>query len=309
MGPATHHPVRTIGEMSPRIAIATCDLFTPEGYPEDRLLVAALEANGGRADLRSWSDPAVDWAGYDLTVLRSTWDYTARRDEFLAWVRQVPRLHNPAAVVVDNSDKRYLAGLAAAGIPVVPTTFFGADEPVQLPSHGEFVIKPSVGAGSRGAGRFDADLATDLADAVAHAEHLQAEGRTVMVQPYLTDVDSIGETALIFIDGAFSHAICKSALLPPDARYQLTEPGKTSESLFVEEAITPRTPSADELAVAERVLQHVAAERLLYARIDLLPGADGPVVIELELTEPSLFLDFGDGSADRLATAILGRLG
>lgn len=308
MARATLGRVRTIGPMS-RIAIASCDLFTPDGYSEDQLLVQALARIQLEADIRSWSDPAVDWGSYDLTVLRSTWDYTARREDFLAWAEQVPRLQNPAPVVRANSDKRYLAELQAAGIPVVPTTFFGPDEQVQLPGHGEFVIKPSVGAGSRGAGRFDADLPADLIDAAKHAAHLQAEGRVVMVQPYLTDVDSIGETALIFIDGEFSHAICKSALLAPDARHALTEPGKTAESLFLPETISARTPSADELALAGRVLAQVADQPLLYARVDLLPTGEGPVVIELELTEPSLFLDFSDHAADRLAAAIQARLG
>jgi len=295
--------------VSRAIAIASCDLFAEKGYEEDLLLVAALRDRGLDPVIRSWSDPAVDWSAFDLTVIRSTWDYTQRRQEFLDWAAGVPRLLNPVEVIRPNSDKRYLAGLAEAGLPIVPTTFFGPDEPVQLPSHGEFVIKPSVGAGAKGAGRFDGDVEADLIDAAAHAKHLQAEGRTVMVQPYLTDVDSVGETALIFIDGKFSHAICKSALLPPDARHSLTEPGLASETLFIEETITPRTPSADELALAERVVAQVAAEPLLYARVDLLPAGDGPVVIEVELTEPSLFLGFDPAAAGRLADAIQARLG
>ncbi|HEX2904290.1 MAG TPA: hypothetical protein VHO01_12610 [Jatrophihabitans sp.] len=291
------------------VAIASCDLFAPDGYREDRVLLDALAAVGVAAEIQSWSDPAVDWDRYGLTVLRSTWDYTSRRSDFLAWAERVPRLANPAAVVRANSDKRYLAALQDAGIPVVPTTFFGPDEQVQLPGGGEFVIKPSVGAGSRGAGRFDAAVPGDLADAAKHAEHLQGDGRTVMVQPYLTDVDAIGETALIFIEGRFSHAICKSALLPPDTRFQLTEPGKASESLFIEESISPRVPSAAEREVAERVLAHAVTEPLLYARVDLLPGPDGPVLIELELTEPSLFLEFDEAAPARLAGAIVARLG
>ncbi len=304
-----YDPVRTIDRVTSTIAIASCDAFAEKGYAEDLLLVTAIEQLGLQAVIRSWSDPTVDWSAFDATVLRSTWDYTPRRSEFLAWAEQVPRLHNPVEVIRPNSDKRYLASLAELGIPIVPTTFFDPDEPVQLPSHGEFVIKPSVGAGSKGAGRFDGDVEVDLADAAAHARHLQVEGRTVMVQPYLSDVDSVGETALIFIGGRFSHAICKSALLPPDARHALTEPGLASANLFVEETITPRTPSAEELALAERVVTTISAEPLLYARIDLLPAGDGPVVIEVELTEPSLFLDFDAAAPGRLADAIQARLG
>ncbi len=62
-----------------------------------------------------------------------------------------------------------------------------------------------------------------------------------------------------------------------------------------------------ELAVAERVLAAVpGGADLLYARVDLLPGPDGlPVLLELELTEPSLFLWTAPGPADRLADAVV----
>jgi len=232
-------------------------------------------------------------------VIRSTWDYTVRRTEFLAWADTVPRLHNPAEVLHQNSDKRYLARLAAAGIPIVPTEFFSPGEPVRLPAGIEFVVKPSVGAGSIGAGRFPAD-AQDAAR--EHAELLHAAGRTVMVQPYLAEVDTAGETALIFLDGRFSHAICKTALLAPDARYR-----PDSEQLYLTETITARRPSDAERELAERVHEQLPAS-LLYARIDLLPSPDGPLLLEAELIEPSLFLAHADGAADRLAGAIADRV-
>jgi glutathione synthase/RimK-type ligase-like ATP-grasp enzyme len=216
----------------------------------------------------------------------------------------VPRLHNPAEVLRANSDKRYLADLAAAGIPIVPTEFFAPGEPVSLPAATEFVVKPSVGAGSMGAGRFPAGC---RAPALNHAEALQALGRTVLIQPYLADVDAAGETALIFLDGRFSHAACKSALLAPDTSYLLEGDG-----LFLVETITPRQPTGAELALAERVYAELAAtldEPLLYARIDLLPSPDGPRVLEVELIEPSLFLAHAEGAADRLAAAIADRVG
>lgn len=292
--------------MTSQIAIATCDAFV-DGWHEDLLLVEALAARGAAAAIRSWSDADVDWAGFDATVLRSTWDYPMRRDEFLSWVERVPRLHNPAPVVRHNSDKRYLAELAAAGLPVVPTEFYGPDQPVRLPG-GEFVLKPSVGAGSKGAARFAGDQAGEAERARVHAAHLQEQGRTVMVQPYLTEVDTRGETALIFIDGRFSHAIEKSALLPPNAQYALTDPGLAAD-VFVSEVIKPRTPTAAELALAEAILAAwPAGDRLLYARVDLLPSPNGPVLIELELTEPSLFLDQDEAAPGRLADAVLARL-
>ncbi len=282
----------------------------PTGDGDDLPLLPALADRGIEASMVAWDQPGVDWSAFDLTVIRATWNYTSRREDFLAWVASVPRLHNPAAVVVPNTDKAYLGALAEAGLPVVPTQLVPLGTEPKLPEYGEFVLKPSVGAGSRGAGRFDAGLPEAHQQAREHAERLHAAGRTVLVQPYLDAVDTAGETALIFFDGVFSHAIRKGAMLEPDARHRID-----GEALYIEERISARLPSAAELAVAERVFAHAnayanaeLAENLLYARIDLLPTPEGPVVVELELVEPSLFLGFADGAADRLADAISARL-
>jgi glutathione synthase/RimK-type ligase-like ATP-grasp enzyme len=293
---------RTIERVSRAIAIASCQQL-PAGDVEDQLLVAALAGLGLTATVRAWTDRRVDWAGFDATVIRSTWDYPVRRAEFLAWADTVPRLHNPAEVLRHNSDKRYLARLAAAGIPIVPTEFFRPAEPVRLPAGTEFVVKPSVGAGSIGAGRFPADA---HGSAREHAELLQAAGRTVMVQPYLAEVDTAGETALIFLDGRFSHAIRKAALLTPAARHR-----PDSEQLYLTETITGCQPSEAERELADRAYEQLAEQLpapLLYARIDLLPSPDGPLLLEAELIEPSLFLAHADGATDRLAGAIADRV-
>lgn len=266
--------------------------------------MAALTELGLTATVLAWTDEHVDWDAFDATVIRSTWDYTLRRAEFLAWAERVPRLHNPAAVLRGNSDKGYLARLVAAGVPTVPTEFFPPGEPVRLPAGTEFVVKPAVGAGSIGAGRFATGAESA---ALEHAEMLQALGRTVMVQPYLAEVDTAGETALIFLDGRYSHAICKSAMLVPEARHRLD-----AAELYLTETITARQPSAAEREVAERVhavLAEEAGQPLLYARIDLLPGPDGPLLLEAELIEPSLFLAYSAGAAERMAAAIAERIG
>lgn len=290
--------------MSRHVAIATCQQL-PDGDADDRLLARALAELGIRTSLRPWTAPGVDWAAFDATVLRSTWDYADRRAEFLAWTASVPRLHNPAEVVAGNSDKRYLAGLIEAGLPVVPTGFFAPGQAARLPDTGEYVLKPSVGAGSRGAGRFTAGQPDSMAAAGEHLRTLHEAGRTVLVQPYLTQVDVHGETAVIFVDGSYSHAARKAAMLDPGRRH----PVHFAE-LYVAETITAAEPSGAELELATAVLAHLSAgldRPLLYARIDLLPSPDGPVLIEAELTEPSLFLSHHDGAAGRLAAAIRDR--
>jgi len=286
------------------IAFATCAEL-PAGDEDSQRLEAALNAAGSTGSWQVWNDPEVDWAGFDLVVVRSTWDYTIDRDAFIGWARRVPRLANPGDVLAWNTDKTYLRDLAAAALPVVPTGWSNPGDPVELPG-GELVVKPSVGAGSNGAGRFDAE-SHDAAR--THAAALHDAGRTVMVQPYLADVDTAGETALIYFDGSFSHAIRKAPMLGQGTVNELS-PG-LSTGLFVPERITARRPDAAELAVGEQVLAEIRKRfgaDLLYTRVDLLPGVDGPVVIELELTEPSLFLQDDEGAAARLAAAVSRRL-
>jgi hypothetical protein len=286
---------------APRVALVTCrDL--PDLDPDDRLLVGALARRGLAAEATVWDDPAVDWAGYDLAVLRSPWDYARRRDDFVAWAARVPRLANPASAVAWNTDKRYLAELAAAGVPVVPTSWLAPGDEPALPAAGEWVVKPAVSAGSMDTGRYDLADAEHHRLAAAHVARLQADGRLVMVQPYLSAVDSAGETALVFIGGEYSHAIRKGPMLDG--------PDRGAAGLYREERIDPREPDVAERAVADRVLAAAPpGADLLYARVDLIPGPDGaPTLVELELTEPSLFLATAPGAADRLADAIAARV-
>ena len=277
----------------PRVALATAATW-PDLDGDSALLVPALAALGVDAEPAVWDDPAVDWAAYDLVLVRSTWDYVPRRDEFLAWARRVPRLHNPADVLAWNTDKTYLRSLAAAGVPVVPTTFLAPGE-AYAPPPGVVVVKPTVSAGAQDTERFE-----DAREAAALVGRLHAQGRTAMVQPYLHRVDAEGETAVLLFDGEPSHGARKEALL-------VGPPVDLDDDLAM---MSAREPSAAELAVARAAVAAVpGGERLLYARVDLVPGPDGaPVVMELELAEPSLFLRFAPGSAQRCARAVAARL-
>lgn len=270
-----------------RVALATC-FATPHLDGDGPALVAALGAVGVCAYAAVWDDPAQDWAAYDLVVVRSTWDYTVRREEFLAWARGVPRLMNPADVLAWNTDKRYLAELAAAGVPVVPTTFVRPGETYHVPA-GEHVVKPTVSAGARDTLRFAAGE-----DSTRHAEALLAGGRCVMVQPYQAAVDEVGETAVLSFLGRHSHAAGKAAVLARG----LADPRDV--------AITAREATPAELEAAAAALAAVPwPEPLLYARVDLVPGPDGsPLLMELEVTEPSLFLHRSAGAAERFAAAV-----
>ncbi|MER6812136.1 hypothetical protein ABT299_22955 [Spirillospora sp. NPDC000708] len=283
---------------SPLCALATC-AHLPEGSDDARMLAAALTGLGVTADIAVWDDPAVHWSRYDLVVVRSTWDYTDRREEFLAWAESLPRVLNPADVLRWNTDKRYLRDLAAAGVPVVPTRWDPDGIPADWP---EYVLKPSVSSGSRDTARWgpgEEDAAR------AHLRELRDAGRTVMLQPYLEAVDTAGETALVFLGGEYSHAARKARVLNPGAGVEgLAGLGETRGK------VTATTATDAELDLAHRVLDAVPGGRdLLYARVDLIPGPGGdPLLIELELTEPALYLEHAPGGDARFAKAVAARL-
>jgi hypothetical protein len=282
-----------------RVALVTC-AEVADLDPDDRLVVAPLAARGVSAESVVWDANDVDWSGYNLAVLRSTWDYPRRREQFRAWAYRIPALANPADVVDWNTDKRYLAGLAAAGLPLVSTTWLTRGESWTPPSSGEYVIKPSIGAGSLDTERYDLGDAADRRRAGTHIERLHGAGRDIMIQPYLSAVDDQGETALLYIGGEYSHAVRKGPML--------TDEDHAVHGLYRPEEITLREAGAAERAVAERVLAAVprGPDRLLYARVDLVPAPNGaPVLLELELTEPSLYLGCAAGAAERFAAAIV----
>ncbi len=273
-------------------------------------LLAACATFDLPIEIRKWDDPKVDWAAFDLVVLRSPWSYTSRLQEFLGWCRKVSkvtRLENPLAVIEWSLDKHYLRDLADANVPIVPTLFLEpnatrvadalTDFKTQQQNCSEVVVKPSVGAYSRDVQRFKSDKKAAI---LGYIQELNRRGDTVLVQPYLSSIDLVGETDLIFFNGKYSHAIRKGALLAADGTVNVP----TSD--FRKE----REPDETEIAIASKALK-VATDKfglerpLLYARVDLVRDINGnPVVLEMESAEPSLSLPNCRGSAARFAYAL-----
>ena len=280
-----------------KVAFASYD-GTPGGSPDDQ-----QAARLAGAEWRVWSDPSVDWSVYDRVVVRTVWDYTWRLDEFLAWCRSVgpERLRNMPELVAFNSDKRYLAALNQ---PTVPTEFVGPGDP--LPSlSGEVVVKPSISAGARNTGRFPDDRHEE---AVALIETIRASGRTAMVQPYLPRVGEEGETAVVFIGGEVSHVMNKRPILRTHGIAPLSDGERIAAAvMFEDDLVSPSSATAPQTALADAVHAEIS-ERFgvpLFARVDMVHGpGDEPVLLELEVIEPCLYLDTFAGSAERLATAI-----
>ena len=259
-------------------------------------LLEALAAGGHDANVRAWDDAGVDWRSYDAVLLRSTWDYFHRLEEFLGWahgVASVSSLWNRLEVVRWNTHKFYLRELAARGVPIVPTEFVAAGQRVDLAAilatHGweAAVIKPAVSADSF------ATLRAERQSTRHGQTHLDAHlpARDMLVQRYMPTVDEPGERCLVFIDGAYSHAVRKRSLF------------RGGRHAGPEGMPVPAAP--DEVAAAERALECLGFAAPLYARVDLLRDETGtPRLMELELVEPSLFFTTRPGAANDLVAAL-----
>lgn len=279
-----------------RIALATCRAL-PEPDVDEPMVVDALRRAGAEVELLAWDDPDAPFERADLVIVRSTWNYFERVDEFVAWAERVgraTRLVNDAATIRWNAVKTYLLDLAARGVPIVPTEIArrgtACDLPALVAARGweRFVVKPLVSAGSFRTERFDR---ADAARGQAFLDALLTD-RDAMIQEWMAEVDGYGERSLVWIDGAITHAIRKAPRFAGG-----------------EESVSDEVPVADdERAFAERVLGPIASERgLLYGRVDTIRDRGELRIMELELVEPSLFFKQSPRALERFVRAALAR--
>ena len=281
------------------IALVTTE--SARGYDKDLgILSRALDVAGVKWNIVNWDDPQVQWNEYSIAVLRSPWDYHERIAEFSAWLKAVAtqtRLLNTLPIVEWNLDKRYLRELMNSDIAVMNTVFVESE--IDL-AHEVFsadvIVKPAISAGSNNTARYK----HDVAGATDHARKLLSNGIAVLAQPYQCAIDEYGETGLVYLGGQFSHGFRKAPIF--------ADTDQNHNGLYFVEDITLRIPSAAERAFGDKVVAFVTNKfgvAPLYARVDMVVNADGvPELMELELTEPSLFLHLDDESPARAALAI-----
>jgi hypothetical protein len=278
-----------------RVAIATCQRI-PEPDLDEPLLLAELAGAGIEGRVLAWDDDAAPFAEHDVVVLRSTWNYYRRVDDFVAWVAKTGKttpVLNPPSVVAWNAKKTYLSELEQRGIDIVPTEFVrehtarSVRELLDARGWDEVVIKPVVSAGSFRTERFSrasVPAAQSFLDALV-------TDRDAMVQRWMPSVETYGERSLVWIDGVVTHAIRKTPRFAGG-----------SEQVSGEVAVAD-----DERAFAERALAPFADE-LLYARVDMVRDGDGTLrIMELELIEPSLFFLQSKPALQRFVSALARR--
>lgn len=298
--------------MTLAIALAWCDPYPPV-VDDEVPLRDALAALGATPSTPAW-DAAIRWSDFDAVLLRCTWDYHERADQFLAWclaTSRVTRLVNGPEVVRWNLDKRYLAELERHGLPIADTIWFEPDATRDAIDQGigealrrgwtRCMLKPAIAANAWGTLRLD--LSDPAAHALARAHLAKPEwgARPFLMQTYLSAVETEGELSVIVIDGVPTHGVRK---VPARGDYRVQEDWGARDVPWEPE------PAALELARrAFEVAREVTGEDLLYGRVDLLRNADGDLVLnELELVEPALFFRHGPQAATRLAEALVARV-
>jgi glutathione synthase/RimK-type ligase-like ATP-grasp enzyme len=283
------------------ILLATCAAM-PGLYSDDRYLLAALTERGIAAEPAVWEDARRDWSAAAACVIRSTWDYSYRRDQFVAWADHVDaqtRLWNSARIVRWNTHKQYLLDLADRHVPAVPTVLLRAgtecalEHLLERQGWRDAVVKAAVAQTGRYAMRVDA---AHMEAAQGHLDRLLPY-EDMLLQPYVQSVTERGEASLVFIDGEFTHAVRKLG---------------TGGAFLVHDdyggSVRPTRPSTTQLDVARQALAAVG-EPTLYARIDLVADDAGrPMVMECEIVEPELFLRYSPAAVERFVAALERRL-
>ncbi len=294
-----------------RVAFATCEPRQPM-WEDDLLAAAVMEDAGVEVESVAWDRPGTDWASFDRVVVRSTWDYSTRLEEFLGWADSVgDRLRNSPEVIRWNADKRYLAELDGAGFPVPPTLLVAPGG--RIPDlDGEFVIKPLVGAGARDTGRFGPESEPAAIELLAG---LAERDQIAMVQPWIEEIEREGETSIVVIGGQVAWAVNKGSFLAPDSVVP-ADPEGTAAAGRDEQLVRLVESRPDQVELAHRVVAWVSSRfgsTPLFARVDMVStAAAGSVLIELELIEPSLYLGLAAGlefpGAQAFAAAVIADL-
>lgn len=288
--------------MAKPIAFAT-DAEWPELTPSDQLAQAALHELGMQVIPIIWTAD-VDWAQYRAVVIRSTWDYHVRAAEFSAWLDVLEEagvpVMNPLPVIRWNMHKRYLAQLEEAGIRIVPSLWLAQGQPqpfaaVEQRGWAQAALKPLVSADS-----YHTYVIENETQWSTHQPEVLALGDAV-VQEFMPEVQSVGEYSLLFFGDQHSHAVLKT---PKSGDFR-TQIGYGASTQAVE-------ASPELVAQAASVLQAVSdllgAQPLAYARVDGILREGAFYLMELELIEPNLFLDYSPRAAQHFARTLLAQL-
>lgn len=285
-----------------QIALVTCQSlgnYTANADSEDDRLFSYLKDKGYRISFQIWDDETVDWAAFDLAIVKSPWDYFDKIDAFYAWLDKMKetgcQVLNPIQTIRWNADKIYFKDLQQEGVAVVPTYWLDRNTTLNFTDvfkrlgTSKIIVKPRVSGGSKNT------FAITTAEAEAYApkinELLQEEN--FLAQPFLEEIKSEGEWSFIFFGGKYSHTVLKKA-----------KPGDFRVQHFLGGSVHTPSPPTGLLATAQKVINRFASD-CLYARLDGVQLNGELVLMEVELIEPFLFLSTDPQAIDRYHEALL----
>jgi glutathione synthase/RimK-type ligase-like ATP-grasp enzyme len=255
------------------IVLLSCD--TLAGYVvDDNILVKELTDNGHQVTTLSWTKD-TDWSQFDCAILRTTWDYMERPEEFfkkLELISKETKLYNKLDTIKWNIHKSYLETFLNKGIQIVPTIFFKENETLTIPTEwgDKIVIKPAISAGSY------KTLVLNKEDVENKTYQKEIFPGDWMCQPFLPQIAE-GEISLIYFNKEFSHALLK---VPKQGEFRVQEEFGGG--------VIPLTPNEELLQIGNNIMSSVSDD-LLYARVDLIPFKNSFALMELELIEPALY--------------------
>jgi glutathione synthase/RimK-type ligase-like ATP-grasp enzyme len=280
-----------------KIALLTCEKL-PDLTIQDRPLIAELAKSGIIATAAIWDDASIDWSDFDYLVFRNTWDYFEKENEFNLWLDQIEKLGiktlNPIAIIKQNKHKFYLREMEQQGIKILPTVFIDKTTNLDLkelmPSHwNKAVLKPAFSAGSYLTEVFEA---ADIAKVSTQYKTIASE-KELLLQEFMPEIQTVGETSLIFFNKKFSHAVNKKPV-PGDFRIQVQFGG----------IYRLVHPDAELIAEAQKIVDTFPG-KLLYARVDGIVINNELHLMEVECIEPDLYFNLSEGSLERFVNAIV----
>lgn len=266
-------------------------------YDEDAELLGFLREKGLDIVMEIWNDPAVNWALYDVAIIKSPWDYHDHIQDFyqwLEWIRSAGvKLLNPVETVKWNSDKHYLQEIADAGLPVIPTVFLEKGERPELSElfkklkTEKLIIKPCVSAGAKNT----VSLTMDSLKMQEEQVYQLLMEESLMAQPFMKEIYE-GEWSYLFFNGKFSHSLLK---VPKSGDFRVQH--------YHGGTVVTAEATAVQVAAAEAYVKQFAAGTL-YARVDGVNKDGELLLMELELIEPYLFLNTAPSSFEWYYTAL-----
>ncbi|SDG76604.1 hypothetical protein SAMN04488062_10272 [Flavobacterium omnivorum] len=280
-----------------KIALLTCEKL-PDLNPEDQKIIPALAQHNIESSAVIWSDKTVNWTDFDYLIFRNTWDYFEKETEFKIWLDHIENLGiktlNPIEVIKQNIHKFYLREMEQQGITILPTLFIDKtahlDLAKRIPSHWKkAVIKPAFSAGSYLTEVFDVSNSTQIDQ---QYERIALE-KELLVQEFMPQIQTLGETSFIFFNKKFSHAVNKK---PVEGDFRV-------QSLFGG-IYTLVHPSQDLIQKAQKVV-NTFKEDLLYARVDGILIDQELYLMEVECIEPDLYFDLSENSLERFVASIV----